>query len=102
MSSTFKYIDVRQKKKEINFHCETWHSWPDEWRKDHMREMYEWLEQNLPHHVDPDWSSAKQGRAKNEVRRWLNNNCNDTWAYNFSGVSFASDRDAILFRMWFG
>src|SRR4051812_47798841 len=100
MSDGLNYIDPRQKKKEINFHLlDTFQDSADDWRTKTIQEMERWRAENLPHHVESDWSQAKPGQAKVEVRRWLNKNCNDRWAYSLTGVSFESDRDATLFRL---
>lgn len=103
MPDTHQYLDVRQQNKEIVFYADIQRDkWPEGWASKFDLEMEEFLQGNLPHHVQPDWSRAKPGRAKAEIRRWLNKNCQDRWSYTLSGVSFESDRDSILFRLWYG
>jgi hypothetical protein len=101
MPDGLDYLDPRQIKKEIKFYIQ------DSWLESPLRtraieEMDRWRTENLPHHVDPDWSQTKPGRGKDEVRRWLNKNCKERWAYTTNGVSFESDRDSSLFRLWYG
>ena len=100
-SGDFFVIDVRRKKHEVWFMNADFTKLETIDRLTAFWLMTEWVETKLPFYVEIDYDASRK-TLKGKLRTWLNLNCHGVWAYHLNGVSFDSDRDASLFRVFHG
>lgn len=61
----------------------------------------EWADLHMPFLIGVEFNASPE-RSKLKLRQWLSRNVNERWAFWHGGVRFSNNRDASLFRLYWG